>query len=727
MWGDELAAYIVYHARSACTSDGGFMTVGSLGSDGETVPPGFSTRVWKWDSMGNLMWTHDWSWGSSSSSMRPDLHTADDGYTYVHSIRGTAPAQYMHVARFESTGIAWEDSFAVSSGSMHFVGRNAGFGLLHHVPDSLYLTQDFEIDYYDLNGTLEFSSISPIVPMYNVVIEDVASHPDGETGVLFRGETGPLTTYINHVLRIDAYGAVLGQTGLSEYVSYCACESLHANHDGGFVASGIRIPGLFGSAIPCLFKTDANGNIARSTLNGYLYVDENGNNNMDVSESSVPGIQLNFLPEPIPSYSSSVGYYARNFYSLDSVKIQTKTPFFFAQSFPDTSSYAFAPDTLDGGIHSIDIAIQIVESVEEYEIVLIGTNAVVGFPYQSWITCKNRGSVFGDTVFVDYVIPPSTMFVTASPAPFDVEGDTLRFALQFTEYFEDQQIHVVMTLAPDITLMGDTLWSVARIRVPESDYIPSNNTDWEPHRVRAAYDPNQKTVEPVGTGPGYVADTTEWLTYTIEFQNTGNYPASIVRLVDPLPQEVLPESLEFLASSHEPMAMHFENSHTVVWTFDPIFLPDSSSDLLGSMGFVTFRIKPVPNLESGTVIRNKAEIYFDFNPAISTGFTRTIWGIPEFNVIEEVYSVLSRSLFVYPNPTAGQLHLEWPVDPQQASETTTYRLIGMDGRVALEGQTAQALGRALLNVSGLSPGLYTILVDHGGGRVARQKVVVAQF
>ncbi|MBI1194117.1 MAG: T9SS type A sorting domain-containing protein [Bacteroidetes bacterium] len=531
------------------------------------------------------------------------------------------------------------------------------------------------------------------------------SHPNGETGVLYRNEPGSLSAYVSHILRIDANGVVIGQTGLSDNPIGCSCESLHGMHGGGYVANGLRIPSLFAAPVPCVFKSDGQGTIARTVLNGYLYVDENLNNIKDAAESSVPYQQLNFEPDFLPAYSSSVGYYARNFYALDSVKIQAATPDFFVQSYPDTSLYAFIPDTLDGSVHSLDVALKIVESVEEYEIVLTGTDAIPGFAYQSWITCKNRGSVFDDTVFIDYVLPPSTTFAMATPAPYAMDVDTLRFALQFSDFFEDQQINLVLQLEPDITLLGDTLWSEARIAVPASDYLLSNNRDWEGHWVRAAYDPNQKTVEPAGLGPGYVADTTEWLTYTIEFQNTGTYPASLVRLVDELPAQVLPESLEFLGSSHEPVVLHLENSHTAVWTFDPILLPDSSSDLLGSMGYVKFRVRPLPDLDLGTVIRNRAQIYFDFNPPISTAFTNTIWGIPETNAVAEALNSPPPALLIFPNPATETAYV-FNI-PDQA---VLLSLVSSTGNVLFSKRQTLGQQREELSLANLPNGYYYVLI-----------------
>lgn len=59
-------------------------------------------------------------------------------------------------------------------------------------------------------------------------------------------------------------------------------------------------------------------------------------------------------------------------------------------------------------------------------------------------------------------------------------------------------------------------------------------------------------------------------------------------------------------------------SREVVFMFDDIQLPDSASAPEESIGFVTFRITPLPDLAPGTVLENTAHIFFDSNPAIVT-------------------------------------------------------------------------------------------------------------
>jgi uncharacterized repeat protein (TIGR01451 family) len=109
------------------------------------------------------------------------------------------------------------------------------------------------------------------------------------------------------------------------------------------------------------------------------------------------------------------------------------------------------------------------------------------------------------------------------------------------------------------------------------------------------------------------------LEYIIYFQNTGNYFATNVRLEDQLSDQLISSSLEVVSSSHT-METTLDPNGLLTFYFPNIMLPDSTSDPLGSIGFVKFRIDHAPTLEPGDVIENYVDIYFDFNPEISSSF-----------------------------------------------------------------------------------------------------------
>src|SRR5205085_7852700 len=66
------------------------------------------------------------------------------------------------------------------------------------------------------------------------------------------------------------------------------------------------------------------------------------------------------------------------------------------------------------------------------------------------------------------------------------------------------------------------------------------------------------------------------------------------------------------------------NGNMVPFLFQDILLPDSIANEPLSHGFVTYSIKPMTNLVSGTMIKNKASIFFDYNEAVVTNETSTL-------------------------------------------------------------------------------------------------------
>jgi hypothetical protein len=99
-----------------------------------------------------------------------------------------------------------------------------------------------------------------------------------------------------------------------------------------------------------------------------------------------------------------------------------------------------------------------------------------------------------------------------------------------------------------------------------------------------------------------------------------------------------------LASSHE-MYTEIGAAHAVSFNFDNIHLPDSISDTNGSSGFVVYEIDQLPYLFPGTPISNKAEIYFDFNPAIVTNEVLNTISNGSHHVIGDTLSITATSFY----------------------------------------------------------------------------------
>lgn len=136
----------------------------------------------------------------------------------------------------------------------------------------------------------------------------------------------------------------------------------------------------------------------------------------------------------------------------------------------------------------------------------------------------------------------------------------------------------------------------------------------------ASFDPNIKRAYPKGiTDAHYITPNLD-LEYHLHFQNTGTDTAFLVILDDTLSTFLDPTSLHPGVSSHD-YVFELVDGNIARFTFNNILLPDSSTNELGSMGFVKFRIAQTSDNPPGTVIPNSAAIYFDSNAPVITNTT----------------------------------------------------------------------------------------------------------
>ncbi len=123
------------------------------------------------------------------------------------------------------------------------------------------------------------------------------------------------------------------------------------------------------------------------------------------------------------------------------------------------------------------------------------------------------------------------------------------------------------------------------------------------HRVcrenTGSFDPNDKQGLPSGTGAEHKIRPGQAIEYTIRFQNTGTDTAFTVLLRDTLSPWLDPASIVPGAASH-PYSWQLNGQGELSFGFANILLPDSTTNLAGSQGFVTFLVAQKPDLPQGT-------------------------------------------------------------------------------------------------------------------------------
>ncbi len=257
---------------------------------------------------------------------------------------------------------------------------------------------------------------------------------------------------------------------------------------------------------------------------------------------------------------------------------------------------------------------------------------------------------------------------------------------------------------------------------PYNDYEPAMDIDCR--NVVAAYDPNEKMAFPTGYGPEHLLAPNTPLDYLIRFQNTGNDTAFTVVLRDTLSRYLDPISVRPMNSSH-PYTFDFattEDGKTVLeFTFDPILLPDSTTNERESHGFVKFTVDQRQDLPIGTVIENRVGIYFDINAPV---MTNTVW-----HTIGEDYIVVSLDdlivgeltlITVAPNPVINTAIIQLE---GHGNRNGQFQLFDMSGRL-VRTQSFQN-GMVAFDREGVVAGMYQFQVfDQAGQLMGQGKLVV---
>lgn len=206
----------------------------------------------------------------------------------------------------------------------------------------------------------------------------------------------------------------------------------------------------------------------------------------------------------------------------------------------------------------------------------------------------------------------------------------------------------------------------------------------------------------------YFQESDTYIDYTVRFQNTGTDTAFTVVIRDEIDTDLALVSLEFLGASHA-FTPSFGEGRELVLTFPNILLPDSTTDLVGSQGFVSYRIKPRDGIQLGDVFTNTAAIHFDFNDPIITNTVEHV-----VNTSTAVVEHWEPGLHPWPVPTRDVLHVPFPDGSDR-----TFSVRTMDGRLLSIGGLATDRG-VQLDVRPLASGIYLLSTATGTTRFVKQ-------
>ncbi|MEI6410149.1 MAG: T9SS type A sorting domain-containing protein, partial [Bacteroidota bacterium] len=236
--------------------------------------------------------------------------------------------------------------------------------------------------------------------------------------------------------------------------------------------------------------------------------------------------------------------------------------------------------------------------------------------------------------------------------------------------------------------------------------------------VVGSFDPNDKTGYPLGWKDQHLVEPDQEINYVIRFQNTGNDTAFTIKIVDSLSLLLDPATIQTGASSH-PYSWDIKDGRNLKFYFPNILLPDSSVNAIGSQGFVSFKISPKKGLPLGTVIENKANIYFDFNAPIQTNTTRHQLGQALLSIVQNP-GLDQLMLDIFPNPFSEQTTIRLKQNGDATEKQ--FSLYDPQGKMI---RTETFAGQAFqLTRNGLNAGLYFFRLQTADGKFATGKLII---
>jgi uncharacterized repeat protein (TIGR01451 family) len=359
---------------------------------------------------------------------------------------------------------------------------------------------------------------------------------------------------------------------------------------------------------------------------------------------------------------------------------------------------------------SSSFAYRLTPDITDVRVDMVCNNAAVNAHTYANVILRNMGTEpVSGTVSVG--LDPLIVFTSATPNAAGVNGQTVHWTFTDLGPGEVRHFQLLGQLVANAA-MGATIINSAHVATTTTDQDLLNNTATTQTIVLASYDPNDKTVVPPSGNAEEIANGAS-LVYTIRFQNTGTYHASRVVITDTLSPLLDLHSMRFLSASHTCSWSLLNN--VLVFRFEPIFLPDSGADEIGSHGYVRFLLNTVPDLQPGAEIANVANIYFDLNEPVITA--PAVFEVVESTSILEPES--DPGIVIIPNPVHDRLFLSligsW-------SNNLMISVTDLAGKRTVH--RSSNLGRYTIDISGHASGLLIVDVTDG---THRQVMRVAKY
>lgn len=453
-------------------------------------------------------------------------------------------------------------------------------------------------------------------------------------------------------------------------------------------------------------------------LNAFL--DTNNNGTQDNGEQNFPLGQFQYEINnngTVHNITAPTGVY--NIYDINPANSYDVSysinPAYAAMYNITTPSYSDISVVIGAGMITYNFPITVSQPYNDLAVTIVALSAPrPGFSYTNKIIYTNLGNqnvVSGTLTFTN-----DADVTISSISQAGTTAITNGFTYNFTNLspFETRTIDVVMQV-PTIPIVnaGDYLTNSASIAPLTGDIVPENNVSSVSQMVINAYDPNDKSEAHGDKILHSSFSSTDYLYYTIRFENTGNASAINVRVDDILDAQLDESTVQMVSASH-PYTLDRIGSN-LSWRFENIQLPVSVSNSSVGKGYITFKVKPNSGFAIGDIIPNTAAIYFDFNPAIVTNTFTT-----EFTAALANSQFDTNNFMVYPNPASSTVTISLQNTSEMIEKVSIVDIMGKVVQTKSNVNTNQMI----LEVDAISKGMYLIEILTNEGAKATKKLVI---
>ena len=395
---------------------------------------------------------------------------------------------------------------------------------------------------------------------------------------------------------------------------------------------------------------------------------------------------------PVTVNSSNGSYLIPEWDPANSYSISFEVNPIFSNYLTSNTSLSGITSTAGTGITDYYFPVTYLDTTGDLmvNVIPIGTSPRPGFEYKNRIAYLNSFSfpVGGTLTFTK-----DNSVTINSVSQLGVVNNPSGFSYNFNlQPFETGYIDVVMEVSAS-SVLGSSLTNTASITIPANDTYPQNNDSSLIQTIVNSYDPNNKIETHGGEILFSTFSTNDYLTYTINFENTGTANAINIQLTDNLDFRLDENSLTMVCASHN--CVLEKSGNFLRWRFNGIQLIPTGK------GFITFKIKIKPGYAPGTIVQNTANIYFDSNPAITTNVCTT-----EFVTTLDNKDFTFNELSYFPNPVKNSLFIR---NTSIIAEVEISSVLGQK----IMSQNVNNL-ESEINLSNLPNGIYFVKVKSGG-------------